>query len=146
MYSVEEFDSLKTKVLKYVLFKKRTEAEIRLKFKDNMSDILDDVIDYLKEAGYISEEDYIDRSIKEYMALKNMSVKEIVYKLASKGIQRNKIEDYVSSHKEELVEYEIQSAKNIINKKSSLEKEEIENFLYKKGYMSDTIKIAQDEK
>ena len=33
MYTVEEFDKEKTKVLKYILYKKRSEAEIRKKFK-----------------------------------------------------------------------------------------------------------------
>ena len=145
MYSLEEFDSLKTKILKYVLYKKRTEAEIRQKFSENSSDILDDAIEYLKEAGYISDEDYIERSIREYMALKNMSIRELTYKLQSKGIQKSQIEEYVSNHKEELVEYEIQSAKNIFRKKASQEKEEIENYLYKKGYISETIKLAKEE-
>lgn len=145
MYSIEEFDELKTKVLKYVIFKKRTENEIRLKFKDSSSEMLNDVIEYLKEAGYISDVEYVERSIKEYMALKNMSIKELVYKLESKGIQNCIIEDYIQNHKEELVEYEIQSAKNIIRKKAGQDRAEIENNLYKKGYLSETIKLAFDE-
>ena len=32
MYTVEEFDKEKTKVLKYILYKKRSEREIRNKF------------------------------------------------------------------------------------------------------------------
>ena len=32
---VEEFDKLKTKVLKYILFKKRTEQEVRQKFRED---------------------------------------------------------------------------------------------------------------
>ncbi len=145
MYSASEFDSLKTKILKYVLYKKRTEAEIRQKFSEYSTDILDDAIDYLKEAGYVSDEDYIERSIKEFMALKNMSIKELTYKLQSKGIAKFQIEEYVLNHKEELVEYEIQSAKNIIRKKSPQEKEEIEAYLYKKGYISETIKLAEED-
>ena len=33
MYSVEEFDREKTKILKYIMYKKRTENEVRNKFK-----------------------------------------------------------------------------------------------------------------
>ena len=55
MYSIEEFDELKTKILKFVLYKKRTEQEVRQKFKDCSSDNLEDVIDYLKDAGYVSD-------------------------------------------------------------------------------------------
>ena len=32
MYTIEEFDEQKTKILKYILYKKRTEQEIRTKF------------------------------------------------------------------------------------------------------------------
>lgn len=146
MYSLEEMDQLKTKILKYVMYKKRTEKEIRQKFSDTSSELLEDVIEYLKEAGYISDKDYVNRSIREYMALKNLSVKELTYKLQAKGITKSTIEDYISEHKEELVEYEMKSAKNIIIKKqNSLEKEEIENYLYKKGYLSETVKLAYEE-
>lgn len=146
MYSLEEMDELKTKILKYVLYKKRTEKEIRQKFSDASSELLEDAIEYLKETGYISDEEYVNRSIREYIALKNLSIKELVYKLQSKGIAKTTIEDYISAHKEELIEYEIKSAYNIIVKKqNSLDKEEIENYLYKKGYMNETIKLAYEE-
>ena len=42
---VEEFDKLKTKVLKYILFKKRTEQEVRQKFREDSGEMLDDVIE-----------------------------------------------------------------------------------------------------
>lgn len=146
MYSLEEFDKLKTKILKYVMYKKRTEKEIRQKFSEEPSEILNDSIEYLKEAGYISDEEYVNRSIHEYTALKNLSIKELVYKLQSKGITKSTIEEYVSNHKEELIDYEIKSAQNIIQKKQiTLEKIDIESFLYKKGYMNETIKLAFEE-
>ena len=146
MYSIEEFDEVKQKILKYVLYKKRSEYEIRQKFSSIDENMLDDAIEYLKEAGYISDENYIERSINEFMALKNLSIKELVYKLQAKGISKSIIEDYISDHKEELTNYEIESARRIIYKKESqMEKEEIENYLYKKGYMSETIKLAFEE-
>ena len=50
-----EFDKLKTKVLKYALYKKRSEAEIRRKFAENSGEMLDEVIENLKENGYIND-------------------------------------------------------------------------------------------
>ena len=35
MYSIEEFDKTKTKILKYIMYKKRTENEIRIKLHRN---------------------------------------------------------------------------------------------------------------
>ena len=144
MYTIEEFDKEKTKVLKYIIFKKRTEYEVRKKFSNTIdNEMLDDIIDYLKEAKYINDEEYIKKLVYEFINLKNLSIREIEYKLISKGINRNIIEDYIYNNRDDLEEYEIKSAKNIINKKSSsMEIEEIKQYLLKKGYKSENIKEA----
>jgi regulatory protein len=141
-----KIDKLKTKVLKYIMYKKRTEHEVREKFKDEENDILDDVIDNLKELGYINDNDYIKRSVNEFLNLKNMSIKELTYKLASKGIHRNDIENYIYANNEELKDYEKRSAINIYKKKkSSMEYEDIVSYLYRKGYSQESIKYLGDE-
>ena len=144
MYTIEEFDKQKTKVLKYILYKKRTEQEIRKKFAPTIEEnMLEDIIQYLKEAQYINDNEFIEKTVNNFMILKNLSIKEIQYKLISKGLDKNKIEDYISQNKEELEEYEIKSAENIIYKKSiSMEQEEIKQFLLKKGYKIESIKKA----
>ena len=144
MYTIEDFDKEKTKVLKYIMFKKRTEYEVRKKFSSTIdNEMLDDIIDYLKEAKYINDEEYIKKLVYEFINLKNLSIREIEYKLVSKGINRNIIEDYIYNNRDDLEEYEIKSAKNIINKKSSsMEIEEIKQYLLKKGYKSENIKEA----
>lgn len=148
MYTKEEFDNAKTKVLKYVLYKKRSEYEIRNKFSTIMEEnMLDDVIEYLKEANYIDDTLYIQKTINNFIALKNLSIKEIKYKLLSKGINKNLIEDYFYANKEELEEYERKSAQNIIYKKSSsMDEDEIQNYLLKKGYSIDNINETLEEK
>ena len=144
MYTIEEFDKNKTKVLKYVMFKKRTELEIKMKFKTTIDEnMLDDIIEELKENGYISDENYIQRAVDEFVALKNMSIKEIKYKLASKGISNSLIEDYIQDNKEELEDFELKSAENIVLKKSaSMDEIEIKQYLIKKGYCEESIKEA----
>ena len=146
MYSIEELDHLKTKILKYILYKKRTEKEIRQKFNQEDENMLEDAIEYLKEAGYINDQNYIERSIQEMMALHNLSLKEMNYKLFAKGISKEQWEDYLSTHAEELTDYEIQSAKNILYKKRErMELDEITNYLYKKGYLEETVRIAKEQ-
>ena len=145
-YSLEELDFAKTKILKYIAFKKRTENEIRLKFNKVIEEeLLDDAIEELKENGYIDDSNYIKRAINEFIALKNLSIKEIKYKLMSKGLGKNIIDDYISNNLDTLIDYEIQSAKNIAIKKSSLEKEDIKNYLLKKGYRAESIDEAMEE-
>ena len=147
MYTLEEFDREKTKVLKYILYKKRSEYEVRNKFSKTIDEeLLEDIIEYLKEAKYIDDEEYIRKTVNQFKPLKNMSIREIEYKLQAKGLKRNNIEDYIYKNKEELEEYEIKSAKNIINKKqASMEQDEIKTYLLKKGYKSDNIKEAMEE-
>ena len=146
MSEIEEFEVLKTKVLKYVLYKKRTEYEIRHKFSENTGNMLENVIEYLKENNYINDDKYIERAVNEYINLKNLSINELKYKLLSKGIDKNKIEDYIYANWDELVEYEIKSAKAIyIKKERMMEKEEIIIFLNKKGYLRETIKQLGDD-
>ena len=74
------------------------------------------------------------------MILKNLSIKEIRYKLLAKGLDKGQIEDYIYSHKDELEEYEVKSARNIIYKKSSfMDEQQLKEYLLKKGYKIDSL-------
>ncbi len=141
---LERIDKLRQKMLKYILYKKRTEHEIRQKFEGeaNSNDI-EDAIEYFKGLKYIDDFSYIERSIQEFMSLKNLSIKEISYKLYQKGIDRQIVDEYIYNHREELLEYEINSARNIWNKKvkSPEDEKSAQEFLYKKGYMKETVKL-----
>ena len=137
MYTIDEFDKGKTKVLKYILYKKRTESE---------KNLLEDIIEYLKEAKYIDDREYIRKTINNFIVLKNLSIKELKYKLLAKGLNKNDVEDYIYENKEELEEYEKKSASNIIYKKStSIDMEEIKQYLLKKGYKTENINKAMEE-
>lgn len=147
MYSIEEFDEQKTKILKYILYKKRTEQEVRTKFMKTINEeLLNDIIEYLKEAKYINDKEYIEKAINNFKALKNLSIKELSYKLLSKGIDKNDVEDYIYENKEELEEYEQKSIRNIIYKKqTSTNIEEIKQYLAKKGYKQENINGVIEE-
>lgn len=142
----EKVEKLRNKMIKYILYKKRTEEEVRTKFIAEDNNLVEDAIEYFKELNYINDYDYIERSIKEFIALKNLSIKEVVYKICQKGINKNLVDEYIYNNKEALLDYEISSAKAIILKKSgSLEENEIKNYLIKKGYMKESINIALDD-
>ena len=146
-YPIEEFDKAKTKVMNYIMYKKRTEYEVKNKFSKTLEEnLLDDIIEYVKDAVYLSDTEYIKRAVSEFQALNNLSRKEIKYKLYSKGVGNSLIEDYFSEKSEELYEYELKSAKNIfIKKQSTMGEEEIKNYLRKKGYREDIIKQAIED-
>lgn len=144
MYTIEEYDCEKTKVLKYVLYKKRTVREIKTKFRSIIEEnMLENIIQELTENGYISDEQYVERAVNEYMALKNLSAKELKYKLSSKGISQSIIENYFSKNREEIEEYERKSAENIAIKRAvNMDETDIRAYLMKKGYQEENIKEA----
>lgn len=141
MYSLEEFDKQKTKVMKFIIYKRRTEQEVRNKFENSIEEnMLEDIIEYLKDAKYLDDKEYIEKAINNFRILKNLSLKEVKYKLLAKGLNKSDIDDYFYENKEELNEYEKQSAKNIYNKKhKDMDYEEIKQYLLKKGYSYDNI-------
>ena len=145
-YTIEEFDSVKTKVLKYIMYKKRTEKEVRQKFSSSVDEnLLDEVIENLKELGYINDLRYVERAVNEFVAINTLSIREIEYKLYSKGVNNAIIEQYIQSNIEELKEYEQQCAQKIYYKKQpTMEKEDIINFLRKKGlYIRNNTKLRR---
>ncbi len=140
----EEYDKAKSKVLKYILYKKRSKQEVKNKFSSVISnEMLEEIMDELEENGYINDNSYIERAVAEFIALNNLSLKEVKYKLMAKGISSSLIEDYISENEEKMQEYEINSAKNIILKKQNqMTDEEIMTHLLKKGYKTSNIRNA----
>ncbi len=140
----EKIDKLRSKMMKYILYKKRTEMEVRQKFCDEDENAVEDAIEYFKELNYIDDENYIQRSMQEFINLKNLSLKEISYKLCQKGVNKRLVEDYIAKHEDELLAYELQSAKKIWNKKiQNSDENSVKEFLYKKGYTQTTIQKIQ---
>ena len=141
MYTIEEFDEKKTKVMSYILYKKRTEYEVRKKFISSIDEeMLDDIIEYVKEAGYINDSEYVKKLFNEYMNLKSMSIREIKNKVYSKGVYVDEIEDYIRENREALEEYELQSIKKIIDKKKNcMEPQRLMAYLLNRGFDPDII-------
>ena len=147
MYTVEEFDEKKTQVMKYILYKKRTESEVRKKFCHTIEEnMLDDIIEYVKEAGYINDKEYIKKLANEYMALKAMSVRELKNKIYEKGIYADDIEDYLYENKEILEQYESISAEKLVQKKKGMDPKKLKSYLINKGFDMDIVnKILKTE-
>ena len=95
---IDKLEKLKTKVLKYIMFKKRTESEVRKKFEAENQDLLEETIEILKDLGYINDTVYIERFINESLLLKNLSIYELKYKLYGKGVDKSLIEDYFGNN------------------------------------------------
>ena len=103
MYTIEEYDNAKSKVLKYILYKKRSKQEVKNKFYNSIEEeMLNNIIDELEENGYIDDFNYVERAVNEYVALNNLSLKEVRYKLMAKGINSGLIDEYFSKYQERM--------------------------------------------
>ena len=144
MYTIEEYDNAKSKVLKYILYKKRSKQEVKNKFYNSIEEeMLNNIIDELEENGYMDDFNYVERAVNEYIALNNLSLKEVRYKLMAKGINSGLIDEYFSKYQERMQEYEVYSARNlIIKKEKQMDENTLMQFLLKKGYKSDNIRQA----
>ena len=141
MYTIEEFDEKKSKVMSYILYKKRTEYEVRNKFCHTIDEeMLDDIIEYVKEAGYINDKEYVRKLFNEYMNLKAMSIREIKKKVYTKGVYIDDIEEYINENREALEEYELNSIKQIVDKKKkTMDPPKVMLYLLNRGFDPDII-------
>lgn len=106
-----KFEIGKEVAIKYVMFKKRTEAEVtrKLEFLNYSPSIVEKIVDYLKEAGYINDDKYANSYINELKKLKNWSKLQVKNDLYKRGCKAELDE-------EDLNEYELQSITNLYNK------------------------------
>lgn len=140
------YERIREKVFFYATYQKRTEAEIRQKVlplfeKYNIpQDTLSDLIEELKEKGYIDDVDFVKKKFKSYINLKKSSVKEIEYKLLQKGIAKEDIDSYKEINKERLYQHEIEAAKRLYEKQiSNKSDEEARLYLRRKGFSLDIV-------
>lgn len=148
----ERFDKYKTRVFKYVLYKPRTEKEVYYKFKNfEDSDIyLKKVIELLKELKYIDDKRYAEMYIEDSINIKRLSRFEIRNKLREKGINNQDIYDAMEKYSDELRSKEIDNVIQILKKKEYVyleedKKRKVENYLYRKGYVHESISLGKEE-
>lgn len=134
------------KIMYFVLYKKRTENEVRKKCAtlNYENDYIDEILDYLKDAGYVNDEIYIKKYIEEIIKLKHMSAAQIRNDLVRRGIDSNLIENIIND--DVINDFELESAQYLVNKKykSGDEIEKIKRFLLNKGYSYSNVSKAID--
>lgn len=135
------------KLMKYVIFKRRTEKEVRQKCQklQYTEEYIEEVIEYLTENNYINDKIYVEKYIHNTIRLKTSSIYEIKVDLLRRGINEEYIEEYLNKNFIELEEYEHESAIKLARKKDgNAELEKIKKYLLSKGYRYDSISVAID--
>jgi regulatory protein len=130
-----EFEEAKFKAIKYLGLSKKTKYEVILKLKRLNVDenIIDKVITYLVDIGYIDDLDYIDSYIRQNERMLKYSIFEISEKLKSKGISSDIIEDKLNNLI--LNNYEKQVIEKIVCSKSkTMDEDKVKQYLYRRGF------------
>ena len=123
----------------------RTEEQLRIKLKQNLypEDVIEKAIQYVKAFGYVEDQGYAQRFIKNRQNAK--SKKELYIALMQKGVAREEIEAAMEACYEEADETE--AIRRILEKKrfspeesTDVEKKKIFDYLLRKGFRSDDIR------
>lgn len=133
-----DFETAKSKAIKYIGISKKTEFEVRMKLKRiNVNDeIVDDVISYITELGYINDNEYVDAYIRQNMRLFSMSIYEMKQKLLQKGIKKYIIEEKLDNLYD--TDYEKKVIEKLYNTKfKNMDELKIKKYLYSKGFTKD---------
>lgn len=127
-----------------------TEKEIimRLKRKNYNEEAISSVLDYLKDAGYVNDERYIESFIKSSKEVPGASRRSIYCKLAGKGVDRciiqqkleeAEIDDYKSALK--AAQKKLPALKGDNKEKAT----KLLGFLYRKGFGIEVCRKVVEE-
>lgn len=129
-----DFENAKGKAIKYIGISKKTEYEVRQKLLrlGYSQDIIDMVISYLLNVGYIDDNDYVESYIRQSERLLNYSVFEIKQKLLQKGIKKDIIEEKISVL--ENSNYDGKLFEKLMSSKcKNMEPLKLKSYLYRRG-------------
>ena len=123
------------KAIRYIGISKKTEYEVRQKLKrlQVTSSVIDEEIEYLKELGFIDDNDYVKCFVRQCAKLKQYSIYEIYNKLLQKRLQTSIIEEELELLKDS--DYEEQVKEKLMNGKlKSYDEEKKKAYFYRTGF------------
>ncbi len=132
--------------LKFVSSRLRSEKEVRdyIRAKGYDDIIQDNVLESLRELGYVDDEEFAKCFVRDGMNLKKQGKQRLSFELKQKGICEENIQKALA----QLAGHEVKNALEILRKKNFetadfKERVRITNYLKRKGYSYDTIKHAE---
>jgi len=134
----KEFIEAKTNAVKYIMYKPRTQYEVKNKLLklEYDEELIEEVINELLLLEYLNDNLYAEKFIRNSQSIKPMSKNMIKYKLREKGIA----DDIIQNALRETDIDEIELAKNLFLKQTkgkTLDEKElnkVKGFLARKGF------------
>jgi len=132
------FENAKQKAIKFIGISKKTEYEVKQKLLilGYNQEIVDMVISYLLNIGYIDDIDYVKSYIKQNERFMKYSIFEITQKLLQKGIKKDIIENEITILED--LEYDNKVyEKLMLTKCKDMEPLRLKQYLYRRGLKVD---------
>ncbi len=136
----EHFAKAKNAAIHYLSYKMRSEKELiqKLKSLDFNEYIIEDIIYYLKEEGFLNDEEYIKSFFHDKATIYHHSINKIAYDLEAKIIDKHLISKYKDLYHEidrDNIQYFVdKKLDEYTNKYEDNAYYKLINFLYKKGF------------
>ena len=133
-----DFENAKQKAIKFIGISKKTEYEVKQKLLilGYNQEIVDMVISYLLNIGYIDDIDYVKSYIKQNERFMKYSIFEITQKLLQKGIKKDIIENEITLLEDS--NYDKKIYENLIlTKCKDMEPIKQKQYLYRRGLKVD---------
>ena len=133
-----EFEEAKQKAIKYIGISKKTEYEVKQKLirLGYNQDIIDMVISYLLNIGYVNDYDYVEAYLRQNERFLKYSIFEIEQKLLQKGIKKDIIEEKKYILKD--IDYDKKLLEKILETKcKDMDELKKRQYLYRRGIKFD---------
>ena len=133
-----DFENAKQKAIKFIGISKKTEYEVKQKLLilGYNQEIVDMVISYLLNIGYIDDIDYVKSYIKQNERFMKYSIFEITQKLLQKGIKKDIIENEITILEDSNYDRKIYE-KLMLTKCKDMEPIKQTQYLYRRGLKVD---------
>lgn len=138
-----EFEEAKERAVRYLVLALRTQREVenklrKLKVND---EIIFQVVEYLKDIGYIDDLKYVDAYLRQCISIPKYSVYEIKMKLLQKGIDKELLQKKLSKFNSK--NYEEKLVEKLLNGKlKNMEPIKQKAYLYRRGFnISDNFEM-----
>lgn len=138
-----EFEEAKERAVRYLVLALRTQREVenklrKLKVND---EIIFQVVEYLKDIGYIDDLKYVDAYLRQCISIPKYSVYEIKMKLLQKGIDKELLQKKLSKFNSKNYEKKLVE-KLLSGKLKNMELIKQKAYLYRRGFnISDNFEM-----
>lgn len=144
-----DLNILQPKVIKYAMYKMRTEQEVLRRFESEFQDIsskaFDEILKYLKDNNILNDEVFAKTFLEEAIKFKRNSKFELKMKLKEKGVPEEYIYKALDSLEEKLDNYEQDLVFKILNERKNQDRQKVLNYLYRKGFDGINIRNAVEK-